>query len=491
MTAALPFLLALALAAPVDEAPLTIEAAQIEFLEAEQRIEATGHVRVTYGADRLTADRISADLETEEVTAEGNVTFTRENQIVHGDRVVYNWERRQGRAEAARTQFRGVLITAGELISQEDRAEALHSRFTTCELKRPHYYLSARQIVIYPGRRVVVYRSSLYFLGSRLLTVPRFSRSLRRDEEGPSLLPTVSINSRDTLLLRRELTVVDREALILDLDLGLSLRRGFVGGAEATGPGKPAWIAAVGVKQESPNQRTRFLSIDRLPEVGLVISSAREVRRPRRVPYAVQHVRLLGDDDGDPSWEWGAEATAGFYRQRPDPRRRDPGLDRQEGRLDVRAVLSRRNPRIGPVRLSFVRVLARTSFYGTGDWFTVAGIGAGAHLKASPNLRLWLARYVQVTDGATPFRFDEPDLLREWRPGALLTLRGTSLSWEGRYDSSRGRFFDQEFAVSHVFHCLRPKISYRTRRAQIGFDLQIVALDNNRNGGDPRSSPAR
>ena len=61
--------LALSLAPPAD-LPITIEAARLEWLETEERIEASGNVRITYGADRLTADRIVADLRLDEVLAE-------------------------------------------------------------------------------------------------------------------------------------------------------------------------------------------------------------------------------------------------------------------------------------------------------------------------------------------------------------------------------------------------------------------------------------
>jgi hypothetical protein len=128
------------------------------------------------------------------------------------------------------------------------------------------------------------------------------------------------------------------------------------------------------------------------------------------------------------------------------------------------------------VRLASVRLLARTSLYANGERFTIVGLGVGDSWQLGRNLRLSLHRFVQATDGSTPFRFDAPDLLREWRPAAALALGKTALTWEGRFDSDRGRFFDQEFAVAHTFHCLRPRISYRSRRAQIGFDLLVVGI---------------
>jgi hypothetical protein len=285
-------------------------------------------------------------------------------------------------------------------------------------------------------------------------------------------------------MLRREAALVERDTLVLDLDAGLSLRRGFVGGLEAVRPGKPAWIAAVGVRQEAANQRARFLEVDRLPEVGLALSSRRDARRPRRVPTSTQEIRVTRETETAPRWEWSAETTAGYFQQRPGSGTGQEELDRDGGRLDARVMLSRRRLKLGPVRLGSTRLLARTSLYTNGERFTLVGLGVGDFWRVSPNVRVSLHRFLQATDGSTPFRFDAPDLLREWRPAAVLSFGKTELSWEGRYDSDRNDLFDQEVGIARTFHCLRPRISYRARRAQFGFDLQVVGIRD-----EPREQP--
>jgi lipopolysaccharide export system protein LptA len=469
--------LALALSVvPSPDTPLTIEAARIEYFETEDRIEASGDVTVTYGEDRLRADRAVADLRREEVLAEGNVTLSRATEEVRSARVRYNWETREGRAEEVKSHFRGVNVQARALTTTPNNTVAEGSRITTCDRERPHYFVSARRIVIVPNERVSAYDASVYLLGSRILHVPRLSRSLRPSQAGSIGLPTVSFNSRDTLFLRRRTTLVDQPTLVLDLDLGLSLRRGFIGGVEAVRPGSPAWIGRLGIRQEAPNQRSRFLEVDRLPEVGLAFSSSRGSRRPPRVPTTTQEIRITRDTDGEPRWEWVAESTVGYFAEHPDTVEPGEDPDPDGGRLDGRFMVSRRQARIGPVHLSSVRLLARTSLYTNGERFTLIGLGVGDSWKIG-QLRLALHRFLQATDGSSPFQFDSPDILREWRPAALLTMGRTEIGWIGRYDSDRKEFFDQEFAIARTFHCLKPRITYRSRRSQIGFELQIVGLD--------------
>src|SRR5262249_21220623 len=102
--------------APIPgETELVLRAQQIDVAEDGRQIAATGDVRVVYGPDTLTADRATADLENAEVVAEGSVTLARGTDVIHGERVHYNWETRLGRLEDARTTQRGVLVHAKEL----------------------------------------------------------------------------------------------------------------------------------------------------------------------------------------------------------------------------------------------------------------------------------------------------------------------------------------------------------------------------------------
>jgi hypothetical protein len=458
---------------------ITIDAAHIE--GDQHRVEARGNVRVRAGEDTLTADQATADLDTNELAAEGSVTLSRAGEVIQGERVRYNWETREGRAENARTVVRNVILRAKELTTTARRADAMDARATTCDLPRPHYRITARRIVLFPRRRLVAYSASIWLGKTRLLTVPRHEVSLQRGEASQSPFPSIGFNRRDGLTLRKSVTIVDQPSLLLDLNTTVAFRRGLLGGIEATCPGSPAFIAAATFREDAPSQRIRFLEVSRLPEVGVAISSPARARRPRRVPTQAQSVRSETDptdrtEQTSRRWEWAAQGTIGYFRQRRDFGPREERFDRDGGRLDLRALAARRNVRLGPIRLSSVGLLARVSWYHTGERFSLLGVATGDSWRLGKNVNLSLRRFMHVTEGSTPFRFDSPDLRNEWRPGIGLTLGKTSLAWEGRYDENRGGFFDQEFVLARKVHCLEPRVSYRTRRRQWGLDIRIIGL---------------
>jgi lipopolysaccharide export system protein LptA len=476
--------------APVPgETELVLRAQQIDYADSGRQIVARGDVRMVYGPDTLAADRATADLQTSEILAEGNVILTRGMDVVRGGRVRYNWETREGVAEEASTVQRGVIVRAKTLTTTLQQSEALHASLTTCDLPRPHYRLTARRVTLIPGRRIVVHGASVYLLGAKIFYLPRYETSLRRGEGGHSPFPSFGYNSHYGVLLRKELTLVDQPAFLLDLDAAYAFRRGFLGGVHLTRPGSPALTLALTTREEAPSQRIRFLEVDRLPEVGVTFSSRPHPRRPREVPSVAQNVRVRGDQAEGPRWEWSAQATLGEYRQRRGPGDDDRSHDVDGGRFDVRAALSRRNLRLGPVTLGSLRLLARTSWYDTGDRFSLFGLGLGHTWRAGRNVGLSLEYFANGTNGESPFQFDSPDIRDELRPGLQFHFGGTALEWIGRYDLGADQFFDHEFVLARTFHCLRPRFTYRTRRRQIGFDLQVVGLQTGSAARDESPTP--
>lgn len=66
-------------------------------------------------------------------------------------------------------------------------------QITSCSLEEPHYGVSAREIEIRPGRKVIARGASLHLLGRRILTFP-FSLVLPLDERKTRYLPLVGRN---------------------------------------------------------------------------------------------------------------------------------------------------------------------------------------------------------------------------------------------------------------------------------------------------------
>jgi lipopolysaccharide export system protein LptA len=517
----------------LGEEEVVIEAGDIT--RDQGPIVATGGVTVTQGTSRLTADRVTADPDVGEVVAEGSVVFTEPGRTVRGARIIYNTDTRRVRATAAETVVQGVILRAHDLDATAAKATVQLAIITTCDLPRPHYRFTARSVVFTPNDRIVARHVGVWLLGVRLFVVPRLEARVGagREEGGGSPFPRVGANRRDGPFLDRVFPLIADSTLSVDLDTRLSVHRGLTGGFEAATPlGRSLQlIGALKYRDEAPNQRTRFLEVDRLPEVGVLwVSPAPRVRGqaaadqvlaggqaggasggggPTTVPAPAQEparrpietagtttnqgaapfrpLRQVGADVAHQPgllrpaekgrWYLRAQTTLGFFHQREGSAIGGPVEGLSRVRLDFRATGTRSGLRVAGLTLPVLQFFLRHSIYDDGNGFTVLGLAARQDWRLGPRWSTGLRIFEHQTTGVTPFRFDRVEIRTELQPNLSYTAGGTTLSWLGRMDVDRRQLFDQEYAIARVFHCLEPRFSYHTRRRQFGLDIRIVGLE--------------
>jgi hypothetical protein len=498
----------------LEDAPINIEARGEIVQEREDGpVVASGGVTLTQGNVRLTAEQLTADPNTGDVTAEGDVVFTDPERTVRGRTLSYNAYSRRVRATDVETVVQGVIIRAQSIDAVSTRYTVGRATVTTCELPRPHYRLTARSVVLIPNNRIVARRVGIWLFGTRLFVVPRLTARIGagQGEGGRTPFPRLGRNSRDGFFVANVVPLIARPRLTLDLDARLSLRRGLTGGLEAAAPGgkQLQYIGALKIREESSTQRTRFLEVDRLPEVGVLWVSPAPAWRsdqepPQRRPDtqvqpkdavpapqvtddeerpAFRSLRQVGSDVAHQPdllrpptrgrWYLRAQSTVGYFHQHEGETVRA----RSGVRLDARATASRSGLRLFGVSLPVIHLFARRSFYDAGDNYGVLGAAMGQDWRLGRHWSGRLRAFLHSTQGRTPFEFDLVEVRNELQPGVSYTVGGTTLSWAGRLDMDRRELFDQEIAVARVFHCLEPRISYRTRRRQIGLDVRIVGLE--------------
>jgi len=463
-------------AAPADEAPQVLIAAdRIDGgRTGEQgRIVATGNVRATYEQYVLTADRLVLDQSTYVASAEGNVRQTFAGRELRAERLEWDYLRETGRAFGAETEYRGVIVRGKEILFREERQQALDASFTTCDLPRPHYRLTARSIGVAPGERVLARGVSPWLLGVRLLTLPRVAFSLREGAGGESIFPRIGYNAREGFYVGRRIRLVDATDYTVLFDGRLALRRGFLGKVEGWENGRRLrWISAVGIKEPAPNQRVRFLDVDRLPEVGLLWAPNRDTQS-RFLPTQVQDESPLPRDE---PWLQMAQLTLGYFRQRQEEFRGDIAVEERGLRLDGRALFSGPSIPVGGLRVRAPRVLARAAVYSGGDHLLLLGVGAEIAGRIGRDVSVRLERFSHWQSGESHFLFDTLEIRDEWRPH--VTIRGglNTFTWTARYDARASALFDQELGFARVLHCLEPRLTYGVRRRQIGLEIRIVGL---------------
>jgi lipopolysaccharide export system protein LptA len=501
----------------LGEGEVNIKAGKITQPEQNGPILATGGVTITQGPARLTAEKATANPDTGDVEAEGSVVFTEPGRTVRGERLTYNTDTRQVHAETAETVVNGVIVRARDINANELRYTITDASITTCDRPRPHYRLTARTVTVTPNDRIVARHVGVWFFGLRLFVVPSVSMMIggARGEGGNSPLPRLGSNSRDGFFIGKVLPLIDDPHLYVDFDGLLSVRRGLTGGFDAAAPAGPALqlIGAVKYGEIAPNQRTQFLEVDRLPEVGVLWVSpppsprARRRRSPRArtgritTPIASPNegaavpppepgfrpLRAVGEDvEHQPGllrppeagrWFLRAQATVGYLHQREGGATVGEAASLSHGRLDLRATAARSGLRIAGLSLPVLQLFARHSLYDDGHSYNVFGVGARQEWRIGDHWSTGLRAFLHQTSGQSAFLFDQVEIRNELQPALSYTAGGTTLGWVGRMDVDRSQLFDQEYSIARVFDCLEPRLSYHTRRRQINLEVRIVGLE--------------
>lgn len=158
--------------------------------------------KLVYKDITLTASEIQVFLEKEELRARGNVQVTRKDEGFTAEEVVYNWKEdfwrsRKISSEITGKGIQGKLFFRGEFVEEkEDTMTIEGARVTGCDLPEPHYFFEAKRIVIYPGKKVILYNLSYFDFGRRIFSLPSYAFFLNRKEQLP-LLPLFGY-SKDT-----------------------------------------------------------------------------------------------------------------------------------------------------------------------------------------------------------------------------------------------------------------------------------------------------
>jgi len=187
------------IAAPKGDIETTIKYSardSIQFEVDRKVVHLFGDAKITYGPTKLEAAYIEIDYEKNTLTATtlidstgkevGVPLFSDAAGTYAAKRIAYNYKTRKGRiAEVVTQQGEGYIHA--EIVKKNAQNEifGLHSKYTTCNLEHPHFYISAGRIKAIPNDKVMSGPFNLVFadiptpLGFLfgLFPTPRNSRS--------------------------------------------------------------------------------------------------------------------------------------------------------------------------------------------------------------------------------------------------------------------------------------------------------------------------
>lgn len=227
--------------------PLKLDADlwHVEFEEGQAvLITATGQVRATYQGYTITSDSAIADLKTRLATFKDNVVLSAFGQEVHGTSVSLNLDTRAWRFENATSTvlpdmfpdiirapvyLKGDVITGGRLA---DQIKVEHGSFTTCNLDHPHYLINAKQVSIWPERKLIARDAAFYALGRHIIGLSRIAVPLRQFRERQNLSPQVGMTEEEGFFVKTAYTLAATYNNTGNLKLDLMSKKGVGYGYE-------------------------------------------------------------------------------------------------------------------------------------------------------------------------------------------------------------------------------------------------------------------
>ncbi len=202
---------------PVTELPS-------DFMELEGEVRTTfengvpvhstaDNVTIRYKDFVITGKHAEVDYRTNIAVVEGNVVVRTGVEEARGESVTVNLRTREWTVSTAATTItpeyaRGWL--RAPVFVQGQRLEGLGQRqidafgveTTTCNLATPHYEFVSRSLTVYPNNKIILRHVTMYALGRRLFTIPRFVVPLREIERNPRVVPNVGQSQEEGYFLK-------------------------------------------------------------------------------------------------------------------------------------------------------------------------------------------------------------------------------------------------------------------------------------------------
>ncbi|MEI6807405.1 MAG: LPS assembly protein LptD [bacterium] len=163
------------------EAPIETAADSLEYAQDGAILKATGHVVITNGATRLTADRVTVKLDSRETWANGNVVLTQGSNTWTGDRLYCNLASGlisgDGQSQMTANPFHGFI--RGGFRKLNDTITGDDATVTTCNLSYPdwHYYLQASHATLVQNNSICVKHVFFYLAGIPVMYFPYWERA--------------------------------------------------------------------------------------------------------------------------------------------------------------------------------------------------------------------------------------------------------------------------------------------------------------------------
>ncbi len=170
--------------------PIIVDGDKVEYFEEDGRIKAEGNVSITYGDVKLTCDYIEVNTKGKVALCEGNVRIEQADGTLTGDRIRYDFGKKEGEIIGAEVKAYPWFGQAEETGKVGPNEYLLKKGFiTTCDLDKPHYRISAGEIRVFPDEKVIA-KNAVFYLGKvPVLWVPYYYHPIIQSRAKVQFIP--------------------------------------------------------------------------------------------------------------------------------------------------------------------------------------------------------------------------------------------------------------------------------------------------------------
>ena len=185
---------------------ILLEAQELEYFEAENRLEATGKVAVTYGDTVLLADRLDMNTADGVGSATGEVRLSTPEGRFQASRMDFDLTREQGLVYHVKGVIDDRFYVSGEKLERlgPERFVAHRGRLTTCTGPVPAWEFGARRARIGGGNYVTLQHPTLRIKGVPVFYLPYALLPYRDARTTGFLAPDLGVDSEHGAVVRQE-----------------------------------------------------------------------------------------------------------------------------------------------------------------------------------------------------------------------------------------------------------------------------------------------
>ncbi|MCB4790630.1 MAG: hypothetical protein LHV68_01965 [Elusimicrobia bacterium] len=167
-----------------------IKSGYLQYDDQDKYLVARDSVTLTWKNKLLKADTIYFWVDEDKVRADGYVVLRDSSNVIFGDSLTYDLKTETGTINKSSCYFSPWVVHSNNLTKINDKTYiAGTSKFTTCDLIKPHYYIYGSRAKILTGKRIYIYNPVFLVRNMPVFYMPLFTQGLGKKRDSLEIYP--------------------------------------------------------------------------------------------------------------------------------------------------------------------------------------------------------------------------------------------------------------------------------------------------------------